>query len=304
MTGAADDGATEAGATGTGATGTAAAGCAAGANACAAGGCGTLAGAGAGTDAAGTGNVSSGGAAGENSRTAAGDSTGEAGASAPACGPGAVSTPSGGGAGWAGAAGGGDFFLKKRLNMGNKYIRIVGGQYRRTPIVVPDVETLRPTPDRVRETLFNWLNHLWGGEFADKQVLDLFAGSGALGFEAASRGVAHVQMVERDKTAASALRTLRDKLKADMIRIHVGDAMQVAERMDASRFDLILLDPPFGQGWLPRLWPILPGILAEGGLVYVEAENAIDAPDGFEILRQDKAGAVHYHLLKFAALRK
>lgn len=194
--------------------------------------------------------------------------------------------------------------MKKRLNMGNKYIRIVGGQYRRTPIVVPDVETLRPTPDRVRETLFNWLNHLWAGEFADKQVLDLFAGSGALGFEAASRGVAHVQMVERDKTAASALRTLRDKLKADMIRIHVGDAMQVAERMDASRFDLILLDPPFGQGWLPRLWPILPGILSEHGLVYVEAETPIEAPDGFQILRQDKAGAVHYHLLEFAALRK
>ena len=83
--------------------------------------------------------------------------------------------------------------MKKRLNMGNKYIRIVGGQYRRTPIAVPDVETLRPTPDRVRETLFNWLNHLWGGEFSDKQVLDLFAGSGALGFEAASRGVAHVR---------------------------------------------------------------------------------------------------------------
>lgn len=213
-------------------------------------------------------------------------------------------TTSGGGAGWAGAAGGGVFFLKKRLNMGNKYIRIVGGQYRRTPIAVPDVETLRPTPDRVRETLFNWLNHLWAGEFADKQVLDLFAGSGALGFEAASRGVAHVQMVERDKTAASALRTLRDKLKADMIRIHVGDAMQVAERMDASRFDLILLDPPFGQGWLTRLWPILPGILNEHGLVYVEAESPIEAPEGFQILRQDKAGAVHYHLLEFAALRK
>ena len=65
--------------------------------------------------------------------------------------------------------------------------------------------------------------------------------------------------------------------------------MQVAERMDASRFDLILLDPPFGQGWLPRLWPILPGILAEGGLVYVEAEDAIEPPEGFEILRQDKA---------------
>ena len=108
----------------------------------------------------------------------------------------------------------------------------------------------------MRETLFNWLNHLWGGEFSDKQVLDLFAGS-ALGFEAASRGVAHVQMVERDRTAASALRTLRDKLKADMIRIHVGDAMQVTERMDASRFDLILLDPPFGRAGC-RAWPLLP----------------------------------------------
>lgn len=169
---------------------------------------------------------------------------------------------------------------------------------------MPDAPTLRPTPDRVRETLFNWLNHLWTGNFADKQVLDLFAGSGALGFEAASRGVAHVQMVERDKTAASALRTLRDRLHADMIRIHAGDAMQTIERMDASRFDLVLLDPPFAQGWLPRLWPILPGILAEGGLVYAEAESAIGAPDEFEILRQDKAGAVHYHLLKFAALRK
>lgn len=289
----------------------AAAGATDGAEACGCGttagaGCGTLAEAGAGTSADGTGRVTSGVATGANSRTGTTGSTGLAGTSTStsACDAIPASTCSGGGAGWAGAAGGGDFFLKKRLNMGNKYIRIVGGQYRRTPIVVPDVETLRPTPDRVRETLFNWLNHLWGGEFADKQVLDLFAGSGALGFEAASRGVAHVQMVERDKTAASALRTLRDKLKADMIRIHVGDAMQVAERMDASRFDLILLDPPFGQGWLPRLWPILPGILAEGGLVYVEAEDAIEPPEGFEILRQDKAGAVHYHLMEFAALRK
>ena len=188
--------------------------------------------------------------------------------------------------------------------MGSKYIRIVAGQYRRTPIVVPDGETLRPTPDRVRETLFNWLNHLWGAEFTDKQVLDLFAGSGALGFEAASRGVAHVQMVERDKTAAAALRALRDKLKADMIRIHTGDALQVAQRMDASRFDLIMLDPPFGQDWLPRLWPLLPGMLTEGGLVYVESENPLQAPAGFQIIRQDKAGAVHYHLLQFAALRK
>lgn len=182
--------------------------------------------------------------------------------------------------------------------MSNKSIRIVAGQYRRTPIAVPDVPGLRPTPDRVRETLFNWLNHLWAGEFTDKHVLDLFAGSGALGFEAASRGVAHVQMVEQDKTAVAALRTLRDKLKADMIRIHTGNAMQVIERMDASRFNLILLDPPFTQGWLPKLWPYLPGILTEGGLIYVESEAALPAPEGFEIVRQDKAGAVHFHLLR------
>ncbi|MDM9562011.1 MULTISPECIES: 16S rRNA (guanine(966)-N(2))-methyltransferase RsmD [Bordetella] len=193
-------------------------------------------------------------------------------------------------------------FLKKP-STGGKPIRIVAGQYRRTPIAVPDVPGLRPTPDRVRETLFNWLAHLWGGEFAGKQVLDLFAGSGALGFEAASRGVSHVQMVEHDRTALAALRGLRDKLQAQAVRIHAGDAMQVVQRMDASRFDLILLDPPFGQGWLARLWPLLPGILASQGLVYAESEAPLDPPPGFEVLRHDRAGAVHYGLLQFAAMR-
>lgn len=79
-------------------------------------------------------------------------------------------------------------------------------------------------------------------------------------------------MVERDRGAAAALRTLRDKLQAGAVRIHAGDAMQVIERMDASRFDLVLLDPPFGQGWLERLWPLLPAVLAEDGLVYVESK--------------------------------
>ena len=167
--------------------------------------------------------------------------------------------------------------MKKRLNMGNKYIRIVGGQYRRTPIAVPDVETLRPTPDRVRETLFNWLNHLWGGEFSDKRVLDLFAGSGALASGGLARRGACADGRARQDGGVRAADAAR-QLKADMIRIHVGDAMQVTERMDASRFDLILLDPPFGQGWLPRLWPLLPGILTENGLVYVEAETPVEPP--------------------------
>jgi len=182
-------------------------------------------------------------------------------------------------------------------------IRIIAGRYRRTPIAVPDLPGLRPTPDRVRETLYNWLTHLWEGQFEDKRVLDLFAGTGALGFEAASRGAGHVQMVERDRTAVSALRALRDKLDAQAVRIHAGDALQALERMDASRYDLVLLDPPFGQGWLDRLWPRLPAVLAPAALVYAESEAPLQPPVGYEIVRQDRAGAVHYGLLQFAALR-
>ncbi|CAM3642890.1 16S rRNA (Guanine(966)-N(2))-methyltransferase RsmD [Bordetella sputigena] len=190
-----------------------------------------------------------------------------------------------------------------------------------------DAAGLRPTPDRVRETLYNWLHYFWDGDFAGKSVLDLFAGSGVLGFEAASRGVGHVQMVERDKAALVALRAVRDKLGASQIRIHAGDAMEVLRRMDASRYDLVLLDPPFNQGWLERVGPLLPGILADDALVYVESEAEI-SPDvlsgathaqspaeipapalgqpaaQFEMLRKDRAGAVHYALLRFAAMRK
>lgn len=179
-----------------------------------------------------------------------------------------------------------------------KYIRIVGGQYRRTPISVPDTPGLRPTPDRVRETLFNWLNHLWQGEFAGKQVLDLFAGSGALGFEAASRGVAHVQMVEADPKAVAALRSLRDKLKSHAVRIHAGDAKQALSRLENARFDLICLDPPFGAGWFPALLTEIYSLLNTGGLVYAESEQTLTAPEGYIALRQGRAGAVHYQLFQ------
>lgn len=179
-----------------------------------------------------------------------------------------------------------------------KYIRIVGGQYRRTPIDVPDVPGLRPTPDRVRETLFNWLTHLWQGEFGDKQVLDLFAGSGALGFEAASRGAAHVQMVEADPAAAAALRKLRDKLAAQAVRIHVGDAKHALTRLDNARFDLICLDPPFGANWFPQLLADIYPLLNPDGLVYAESEQALTPPQGYIAVRQGRAGAVHYQLFQ------
>ena len=179
-------------------------------------------------------------------------------------------------------------------------VRIVGGDYRRTPIPVIDAPGLRPTPDRVRETLYNWLNHLWGSVYNDKTVLDLFAGTGALGFEAASRGAAHVQMVESNPFAVAALRALRTKLKADNVRVFPGDALHVLERT-ANPFDLVLLDPPFNQGWLEKIWPLLPHALAKDGLVYLESEAPIEPPMPFETLRDGRAGSVHYRLVRIAA---
>ncbi|MBV6306141.1 RsmD family RNA methyltransferase [Candidimonas humi] len=184
--------------------------------------------------------------------------------------------------------------------MSKHTIRIVGGDYRRTPIPVVAAAGLRPTPDRVRETLYNWLQHFWGHDFSDKRVLDLFAGSGALGFEAASRGAAHVQMVESNPEAAAALRALRNRLRAEHVRIHAGDARTVIERLGAAPFDLVLLDPPFGQDWLAWLWPRLPALMNPGGLLYVESEAAVEAPAPFELLRQGRAGQVYFHLLGFS----
>lgn len=183
-------------------------------------------------------------------------------------------------------------------------VRIVGGEYRRTPIPVVEAAGLRPTPDRVRETLYNWVNHFWGGEYTDKRVLDLFAGTGALGFEAASRGAAHVQMVESNPQALGALRALRNKLGALQVRVHAGDARMVLDRLDDARFDLVLLDPPFGQDLLSGLWDKLPAVLSPDGLLYIEAESPLRAPAEYEVLRNGKAGHVHFQLLRFAASQK
>ncbi len=183
-------------------------------------------------------------------------------------------------------------------------VRIVGGDYRRTPIPVVDAAGLRPTPDRVRVTVFNWLHHFWGGDFSGKRVLDLFAGTGALGFEAASRGVAHVQMVENNPVAVAALRALRSRLKAESVRIHAGNAVTVLDRLNDTPFDLVMLDPPFDCGWLERLWDKLPSVLTPDGLLYIESEAAVSPPAEFDVLRQSRAGQVHFHLLRFAALQK
>jgi|SRR5690625_1664660 len=183
-------------------------------------------------------------------------------------------------------------------------VRIIGGKYRRTRIPVLTQKGLRPTPDRIRETLFNWLRYFWQDSFSNKQVLDLFAGTGILGFEAASHGVAFVQLVDTNPKIVSALRQIRNQLEAyNQIRIHQGDAMHVLTR-SSMKYDLIFLDPPFQQDWFSKLWPILPNVLAPNALVYIEAEKHLNAPPLFTSLRQQKAGHVHYQLLQFAAPEK
>lgn len=187
-------------------------------------------------------------------------------------------------------------------------IRIIGGQWKRTPLPVLDAEGLRPTPDRVRETVFNWLNHLLDGAWENVACLDLFAGTGALGFEAASRGAAKVVMVEANTPAVRQLEATREKLHAEHVSIVRGDALSTAQRLamgtnDAS-FNVIFLDPPYHQDWLAKMLPACERLLAAGGLVYAESEAPLGtdgAPDWlarWNVIRADKAGTVFYHLLQ------
>ncbi|NDV11489.1 16S rRNA (guanine(966)-N(2))-methyltransferase RsmD [Crenobacter caeni] len=171
-------------------------------------------------------------------------------------------------------------------------VRVIAGKYRRRQLAFPDVDGLRPTPDRVRTTLFNWL----GAELDGLVCLDLFAGSGALGFEAASRGARRVVMVERDRSALTLLKDNRRMLGADEIDVVSGDALAYL-RGARERFDLVFLDPPFGLDLLPALLPLLPGLLAPGARVYLEAARLPDLA-GWRVLKQGSAGAVRYALVE------
>lgn len=182
-----------------------------------------------------------------------------------------------------------------------RQVRIIGGQWKRTPLPVIDAEGLRPTPDRVRETLFNWLDHLLDRDWGSQRCLDLFAGSGALGFEAASRGAASVLMVEALPAACKALQATRDKLDATQVDIRRSDALSQLRALPGP-YELIFLDPPYGLQLLPSLLPACQRLLAPGGLVYAESDQPLiaDGADwiaGWQALREGKAGAVHFALL-------
>jgi len=190
-------------------------------------------------------------------------------------------------------------------------VRIIGGAWKRTALPVLDALGLRPTPDRVRETVFNWINHLRDGDWSDAAVLDLFAGSGALGFEAASRGARSVTMVDSHTPVIRQLDVIKTKLKADAVGLVRGDALAAAQSMAlrGQRYDLIFLDPPYHQDLLAASLPLCAGLLKEGGLVYAESgsplpfspENGEPVPGWlapWDAIRADKAGIVFYHLLK------
>jgi len=162
-------------------------------------------------------------------------------------------------------------------------------------ISFPDSEGLRPTPDRVRETLFNWLGQTLYG----RTCLDLFAGSGALGFEAASRGAERVVMVEKNRTVLRSLQDNAKKLGCANVSVERQDGLEFAMR-DAHKYDVIFLDPPFQSDYLPKLLGILPQRLNENGMVYVESGAAIDIPLPWKQVKSGKAGQVRYQLLKVA----
>jgi 16S rRNA (guanine966-N2)-methyltransferase len=175
-------------------------------------------------------------------------------------------------------------------------LRVIGGKYRSRQIRVPARPGLRPTPDRVRETLFNWL----GQDLEGLACLDLYAGSGALGFEAASRGAARVVMVENDRVAAAELERNRAALDASQVTIVGGDAATFLEH-GPGHFDVVFLDPPFRQNAVPAILGQLAPRLAPGARVYVESEAPIDVAAPWTELKRARAGQVSYQLLQWNA---
>ncbi|MEJ7685501.1 MAG: RsmD family RNA methyltransferase [Variovorax sp.] len=186
------------------------------------------------------------------------------------------------------------------------FVRIIGGQWRRTRLAVADKPGLRPTPDRVRETLFNWLASLagaGGGELPGWHCIDAFAGTGALGLEAASRGASAVLLCEQDAALVAQLLTQKTKLAADAVRIERGNGVTALERAPAESVDVVFLDPPFESPALyePALRAAARAVRADG-VVYLEAARRWTddelAPLGLVAYRHLKAGAVHAHLLQ------
>lgn len=183
-------------------------------------------------------------------------------------------------------------------------LRIIGGKWRGRRVKFPDVEAIRPTPDRVRETLFNWLQHVIAGS----RCLDLFAGSGALGIEALSRGAAQVVFVDRERGVIRELEQTLSMLEASGAESHAQDAIKFLERTGSPAvqpFDVVFLDPPFAADYLPQVCRALEerGWLASRATIYIEspARSGVPTlPGNWTLLKSGRAGEVGYHLARRA----
>jgi 16S rRNA (guanine(966)-N(2))-methyltransferase RsmD len=177
-------------------------------------------------------------------------------------------------------------------------VRIIGGQWKRTRLPVANVPGLRPTPDRVRETLFNWL----GQDLSGWRCIDAFAGTGALGLEAASRGASEVRLIEQDSALVAQLTRLQTRLQATAVRVERADGVSALKRLVAASMDLVLLDPPFDSTLLAQALPEAVRVLAPQGFVYMEAPRRWPDDElaalGLAVYRYQKAGAVHAFVLQ------
>ncbi len=185
-----------------------------------------------------------------------------------------------------------------KLPKGAGEVRIIGGQWRRTKLPVALKPGLRPTPDRVRETLFNWL----GQSLLGWRCVDAFAGTGALGLEAASRGAAHVHLCESDAGLVAQLTTTVARLKASAVQVQRGDGVACLKQLSASSVDLVFIDPPFESGLFDAALHAAAQAVKTDGFVYLEAparwsDEALAAL-GLATYRHLKAGTVHAHLLQ------
>ena len=177
-------------------------------------------------------------------------------------------------------------------------VRIIGGLYKRSKLAVSDRPGLRPTPDRVRETLFNWL----GQDLTGWRCADVFAGTGVLGFEAASRGAAEVWLCEQDPVLVEKLKSSQIRLKASMVKVERGDGVSLLRRLSPGSLQLVFLDPPYDSNLFESALKAAALAIGAAGFVYLEAPKLWNdealSDFGLKVHRFGKAGAVHFHLLQ------
>ena len=187
--------------------------------------------------------------------------------------------------------------LHTALQRPTNEVRLIGGLWKRTKLAVANLPGLRPTPDRVRETLFNWL----GQDMTGMHCVDAFAGTGALGLEAASRGAADVLLIEPEAKLIAQLQALKTRLKADRVRIQRGDGIAILLALPRGSVDVVFIDPPFNAPIFDKALVAAAHAVSAQGVVYLEAPKPWTNEDlasvGLQVSRAGKAGAVHYHLL-------